>query len=114
MQRNQTFKAAEGMHQVQTASRLVALRAELVSATTVAQCVPALAGLVELAGELGREGARPVLDEVLSYLLAARGRLTAAEVPGQPEEEETALLYLEAQACLLRDATAGPGSDLDN
>ena len=102
------------MHQVQTASRLVALRAELVSATTVAQCVPALAGLVELAGELGREGARPVLDEVLSYLLAARWRLTAAEVPGQPGEEETALLYLEAQACLLRDATAGPVSDLDN
>ena len=114
VQRNQTFKAAEGMHPVQTASRLVPLRAELVSATTVAQCVPALAGLVELAGELGREDARPILDEVLSYLLAARERLTAAEVPGQPEEEETALLYLEAQACLLRDATAGPVSDLDN
>ena len=58
--------------------------------------------------------ARPILDEVLSYLLAARGRLTAAELPGQPEEEETALLYLEAEACLLRDATAGPVSDLDN
>ena len=108
------------MHQVQAASRLAALRAELVSATTVAQCIPALAGLIELAGEPRQNGGEPtaddirVLDEVLAYLRAAHGTLTAAEVPDQPDEDETALLHLEAQACLLRDETAGPVSDLDN
>jgi tetratricopeptide (TPR) repeat protein len=108
------------MRRAQAASRLAALRAELVSATTVAQCVPALGGLIDLAGELRRNGGERtpddsrVLDEVLSYLRAARDSLAAPGEAGQADEHEAALLSLEAEACLLRDATAGPVSDLDN
>jgi hypothetical protein len=94
------------------------LRADLASAATAAECVPSLARLIEIAGELRREGgegaekARPVLDEVLVYLRAARGRPSGEGWSG--EDETAAMLYLEAEACLLRDAKAGPVSDLDN
>ncbi len=91
------------------ASRVAALRTALTSAATAAECVPALAGLIEIAGELrggggGAEQARPILDEVLAYLRAAGGMPPANAV----------LLYFEAEACLLRDAKTEPVSDLDN
>ena len=93
------------MHPVRAASRVATLRADLASAATAAECVPPLAGLIEIAGELRRKGgegaenARPVLDEVLEYLRAARGRPSS-------EDETAAMLYLEAEAGLLRDAKA--------
>ena len=105
------------MHQVRAASRVAALRTDLASAATAAECITPLAGLIEIASELrrgggGAENAGPVLDEVLVYLRAARGQPFAEGRPGV--EEVAAMLYLEAEACLLRDAKAGPVSDLDN
>jgi hypothetical protein len=106
------------VHPVRAASRAAALRTDLASAATAAECVPPLAGLIEIAGELHREGgggaetARPILDEVLAYLRAARARPSAEGRPG--DDETAAVLYLEAEACLLRDAEAGPVSDLDS
>ena len=85
------------MHQVRAASRVAALRTDLASAATAAECIPPLAGLIEIASELRRDGggaenARPVLDEVLVYLRAARGQPFAEGRPGV--EEAAAMLYL--------------------
>jgi hypothetical protein len=100
---------------------MAALRIELAMAGTSAESVPALAALIEIAGELQQDGgaggeqARPVLDDVLSYLRAARGRLPDENPASPPQEDETvAMLYLEAEACLLRDAEGTPVCDLDN
>jgi tetratricopeptide (TPR) repeat protein len=103
---------------MRAASRAAALRTDLASAATAAECVPPLAGLIEIASELrcegggGAENARPILDEVLVYLRAARARPSAEGRSGV--DETAAVLYLEAEACLLRDAEVGPVSDLDN
>lgn len=105
------------MHPLRAASRRAALRAALSSATSAAECVPALAELIGIAGELrraggpGAESAGPVLAEVLSYLRAAHRSLPAGQRDGG---DLAVLLYLEAEACLLRDARGGPLSDLDN
>lgn len=97
--------------------RLAALRRALAAAASAAsadECLPPLAGLVDLAGAMSRAGgdlaarAGPVLDEVLSYLRALRPLLTAAS------PDHLVALYLEAEACLFRDRAAVPVSDLDN
>jgi CHAT domain-containing protein len=115
-----------------TAGRGAALRAALASAATTAECVPALAGLIDIARELHEEGgtraddARAILDEVLSYLRAAHAGLPAGprdgppghgdqdSHPGQGIAGTAALLYLTAEASLLRGSDASPVSDLDN
>lgn len=95
------------------AGRLAVLRRMLAAAASAADCVPVLAEMIVLAGEMSqREGgaarARPLLRQALAYLRAASGQLP-------PESQDYRfVLLLEAEACLLRDSDAGPVGDLDN
>lgn len=94
--------------------RLAALRRELTAATSADECLPPLAGLVDLAEVmLPRGGDFPaaagrVLDEVLSYLRAVHPQLSAVG------PDRLVALYVEASACLLRDSGTASVSDLDN
>lgn len=86
------------------ACRIAFVRRALLEAATAAECLPALAAMVELAGELygddlggtGAGRARRLLDEAVKYLRAASQALPAG---GQ---EHCAALYLTARACLRR------------
>jgi hypothetical protein len=102
------------------AARLVAIRIAVVrrvlrAASSAAACVPALAALVEVAGELreddldgtGAARARRLLDEAIRYL-----RAVSLALPDGGEDHCVALFCL-AQACRRRDDVAGPVPDLD-
>ena len=94
--------------------RLAVLRRALAAAKSADECLPPLAGLVDLAALMaGRGGdltarAEAVLDEVLAYLRVVGPRLPADSTG------HLFALYLEAQACQGRNRDAGPVGDRDN
>jgi hypothetical protein len=96
-----------------TADRLAAVREALAATESPAERLPDLAELITCAAELsegeddGAPSARPVLDEALTYL-----REASAQLPPDGEEHLFAL-FLEAEACLLRDGDPGSTDDLD-
>jgi hypothetical protein len=96
------------------AARLAALRTGLARAATAAERVPVLGQLLVTAAGLAERGgraadrARPLLSEVLGHVRATEAQLSPRD------EAQVAVLCLEAAACLLRDDTAGPVTDLDN
>jgi tetratricopeptide (TPR) repeat protein len=91
-------------------------RQALRAAPSAAACVPALAALVEVAGELreddlggtGAARARRLLDEAIRYLRAA-----SLELPSGSEDHRMTLFLL-ARACRCRDHDTGPVPDLDD
>src|SRR5215469_7928599 len=91
------------------------VRQALRAAPSAAACVPALAALVEVAGELcqddlggtGAARALRLLDEAIRYL-----RAVSRELPSGSEDHRMTLFLL-AQACRSRDHDAGPVPDLD-
>jgi hypothetical protein len=93
------------------AGRLAVLQVGLRSARSEPECLSALAEMIQIAvwfRELGDHGpvrARTVLNRALAYLNAALAA-DGDHIPGA--------LFLAAEASILRDAAAGPISDLDN
>ena len=98
------------------AYRIVSARQALHRASSDAECLPALAAMVDAACELreddlggtGAARARQLLDEAASYLRAA-----LATLPADGPEHRVAL-YLLARACLRRDDAAGLLPDADD
>ena len=98
------------------ASRIVVIRQSLLAASSAAECLPALAALVEVACDLGEDDlggtgaarARALLDEAVRYLRAA-----SAALAGSGRDHEQAL-YLLARACLRRHDAAGLLPDADD
>jgi hypothetical protein len=97
------------------ACRIAVVRRALREASSDAECLPALAAMVEVACELreddlggtGAARARRLLDEAVSYLSAASVTLPAGD------QEHCVALHLLARACLCRNG-AGPVLDADN
>jgi hypothetical protein len=97
------------------AYRIAFVRQALREASSGAECLPALAAMVELASDLreddlagtGAARARQLLDEAMKYLRAASATLPVGG------EEYSVALYLLARAGLLRDG-AGLVPDADD
>ncbi|MGH3155706.1 MAG: hypothetical protein ACRDNF_03880, partial [Streptosporangiaceae bacterium] len=97
------------------ARRLAAARKALRTASSAAECLPALTTMIEVAAESrkadgeGADQARSLLDETIGRL-----RVLEAELPGDDDAQLFAL-RLRAEACLLRDdSAASPLPDLDD
>lgn len=98
------------------AYRIVSARQALHEASSDAECLPALAAMVDVACELreddlggtGVARARRLLDEAACYLRAALVTLPAGGA------EHCLALYLLARACLRRDGDAGLLPDADD
>ena len=98
------------------AYRIAVARRALREAPSDAECLPALAAVVDVACELreddlggtGAARARHLLDEAASYLRAALVTLPADGL------EHCAALYLLARTCLRRDDAAGLLPDADD
>ena len=96
------------------ADRLATAREALRAAPGLAEGLPAIAGMIEVAAEIqdaeddGAALARELLGESIGHLSAA-----VAELPAGGEEQ-LAARYLLAEAGLLRAGGAGPVSDLDD
>ena len=96
------------------ASRIAIVRRALREASSAAECLPPLAALLDVAGELreddlggtGAARARRLLDEAIRYLRAASAALRGGQ-------EYCVALYLLARACLRRD-DAGLVPDADD
>lgn len=96
------------------ASRIAIVRRALREASSAAECLPPLAALLDVAGELreddlggtGAARARRLLDEAIRYLHAASAALRGGQ-------EYCVALYLLACACLRRD-DAGLVPDADD
>jgi tetratricopeptide (TPR) repeat protein len=97
-----------------TAARFLILRKALRAADSAAESLPVLAEMVRLtaerhqSGDDGAVGARSALNQALAYLRAA-----SAELPHGSDDYLIAL-FLQAEACFLRDGDVGPVSDLDD
>ena len=98
------------------ACRITSARRALRAAPSDAECLRALAVLVEVACELrdddlggtGAARARRLLDEAIGYL-----RIASALLPADAREHREAVYWL-ARACLRRDDANGPLPDSDD
>jgi tetratricopeptide (TPR) repeat protein len=98
------------------AFRIAVIQQALREASSAAECLPALAALLDVADELreddlggtGAARARTLLDKAVRYLRAA-----SAALQGSGEDQDIAL-YLLARACLRRNDAAGLLPDADD
>jgi hypothetical protein len=96
------------------AYRFVVARSALRAASSAAECLPAIAAMIEVASDLRRAGddgaarAHVLLGESIRYLRAAVAGLSASG------EERLLALYLLSEAALSRDSDDGPVCDLDD
>src|SRR6266536_3157774 len=107
-----------------TEARLAALQDELAAVASTAERIPVLAAMIELAAEQDASGqadlARSLLSRVLAELQAAAADLESAAgsppaMAGLPDggDDYLLVLYLQAEASLLRDGGTGSARDLD-
>lgn len=105
-----------------TEARLAAVQHELAAAADTAERIPVLEAMIELAAELSASGdtarARTLLGQVLAELQSAgdlqsaAGLQTAADLTDDLGDYGM-VLFLQAEASLLRDDDTGPAPDLD-